>query len=169
MLSCFRHVQLFATLWTIAHQAPLSMGFPRQEHWSGLPLPLPGIFLTQGLNLRLLCLLHWQVDSLPLLLPGKPRVATCFNEKINLAANQKRKSLTRCTDVYKLSNTPQEPAHNSDHLAVRDRKQGRSNTARVSLALLPGYRCSVTTRTEKLTGRQDHRKHDELAGGEERK
>ena len=34
---------------------------------------------------------------------------------------------------------------------------------------LPGYRCSVTTRTEKLTGRQDHRKHDELAGGEERK
>ena len=113
MLSCLRHVQIFATLWTIAHQAPLSMGFSRQEHWSGLPLPPPGIFLTQGLNLRLSCLLHWQVDSLPLLLPGKPRVATCFNEKINLAANQKRKSLTRCTDVYKLSNTPQEPAHNS--------------------------------------------------------
>ena len=32
-------VQLFVTPWTVAHQAPLSMGFPRQEHWSGLPFP----------------------------------------------------------------------------------------------------------------------------------
>ena len=39
MLSCFSHVQLFATLWTIACQAPLSMGFSRQEDWSGLPRP----------------------------------------------------------------------------------------------------------------------------------
>ena len=37
------HVQLFATLWTLAHQAPLSMGFSRQEHWSGLPFPFPGV------------------------------------------------------------------------------------------------------------------------------
>ena len=36
------HVQLFATLWTVAHQAPLSMGFPRQEYWRGLPFPPPG-------------------------------------------------------------------------------------------------------------------------------
>ena len=35
------HVQLFATLWTIAHQAPLSMGFSRQESWGGLPFPSP--------------------------------------------------------------------------------------------------------------------------------
>ena len=49
-------------------------------------------------------------------------------KKISLAANQKRKSLTRCTDIYKLSNTPQEPAHYSDHLAVPDRKRGRSNS-----------------------------------------
>ena len=39
MLSCFNRVQLCATLWTIACQAPLSMGFPRQEYWSGLPFP----------------------------------------------------------------------------------------------------------------------------------
>ena len=32
-------VQLFVTLWTIAHQAPMSMGFSRQEYWSGLPFP----------------------------------------------------------------------------------------------------------------------------------
>ena len=37
MLSCFSHVQLFAILWTVDHQAPLLMGFSRQEHWSGLP------------------------------------------------------------------------------------------------------------------------------------
>ena len=41
VLSCFSHVRLFATLWTVARQAPLSMGFPRQEYWSGLPCPPP--------------------------------------------------------------------------------------------------------------------------------
>ena len=43
--------QLFATPWTVAHQAPLSMRFPRQEYWSGLPLPPPGVFPTHGSNL----------------------------------------------------------------------------------------------------------------------
>ena len=52
---------LYATLWTAAHQAPLSMGFSRQEYWSRLPFPLQGIFLTQGLNPPTL-----QADSLPL-------------------------------------------------------------------------------------------------------
>ena len=42
MLSHFSCVRLFATPWTIARQAPLSMGFSRQEYWSGLPFPLPG-------------------------------------------------------------------------------------------------------------------------------
>ena len=42
MLSHFSHGRLFATPWTVAHQAPLSMGFPRQEYWSGLPCPSPG-------------------------------------------------------------------------------------------------------------------------------
>ena len=60
-LSC---VQLFATPWTVAHQALLSMEFSRQEYWSELPLLSPGgISLTQGLNL---CLLNWQADSIPL-------------------------------------------------------------------------------------------------------
>ena len=53
-------------------QAPLSMGFSRPEYWSELPFLLQGIFLTQGWNPRLLCLLHWQAGSLPLVLPGKP-------------------------------------------------------------------------------------------------
>ena len=41
-LSHFSRVQLFATLWTVAHQAPLSMGFFKQEYWSRLPCPPPG-------------------------------------------------------------------------------------------------------------------------------
>ena len=64
VLSCFSHVWLFVTLWTLAHQATLSMGFSRQEYWNGLPTLLQGIFLIQGYNLHLLPLLHWQVDSL---------------------------------------------------------------------------------------------------------
>ena len=47
-------VQLLATLWTVAHQAPLSEGFPRQEYWSGLPFPSPGDLSDQGLNSHLL-------------------------------------------------------------------------------------------------------------------
>ena len=42
MLSCFSHVRLFVTLWIIAYQTPLSMGFSRQECWSGLWFPTPG-------------------------------------------------------------------------------------------------------------------------------
>ena len=42
VLSHFSHFQLFVTLWTVALQAPPSMGFSRQEHWSGLPCPPPG-------------------------------------------------------------------------------------------------------------------------------
>ena len=41
VLSCFSHVWLFATRWTVAHQAARSMGFSRQEYWSSLPFPAP--------------------------------------------------------------------------------------------------------------------------------
>ena len=71
MLSLSSCVALFVTLWTVAHQAPLSMGFSRQEYWSGCLAILQGIFPPQGLNLCLLCLLHWQACSLPLASPGK--------------------------------------------------------------------------------------------------
>ena len=45
-------VRLFATLWTVACQAPLSMGFSRQEYWSGLPFPSPGDLPNPGIELR---------------------------------------------------------------------------------------------------------------------
>ena len=48
------HAGLFATPWTVTYQAPLSMGFPRQEYWNGLPFPSPGIFPSQESNPSLL-------------------------------------------------------------------------------------------------------------------
>ena len=65
------HVRLFATLRTVAHQAPLSMGFSRQEYWRGLPCPLPRDLPNPGIEPRSPKL---QADSLPSEPPGKPTV-----------------------------------------------------------------------------------------------
>ena len=71
MLSCF---WLFADPWTVAHQAPLSTGFPMQEYWSGLPFPSPGDLPDPRIKPESLNLLHWQVGSSPLVSLGKPKV-----------------------------------------------------------------------------------------------
>ena len=68
VLSHFRRVQLFSTLWTVAHQAPLSKGFSRQERWSGLPCPPPGDLPHPGTK----PMSPWWVDSLPLSHQGSP-------------------------------------------------------------------------------------------------
>ena len=65
-LSCIR---LFVTPWTVACQAPLSMGFSRQEFQSGLPFPSPGDRPDSGIEPKSPAL---QVDSLPTELQGKP-------------------------------------------------------------------------------------------------
>ena len=62
-------VWLFETPWTVAHQAPLSMGFSRQEHWSRLPCLPPGDFHDPGIQPGSPTS---QADSLPSKLPGKP-------------------------------------------------------------------------------------------------
>ena len=85
MLHHFSHVWLFATLRTVAGQAPLSVGFSMQVSWSGLPWPPPGDLPTRGFNPRLLRLLHWQAGSLLLAPPGKPgyhrlRLLSCHIE-----------------------------------------------------------------------------------------
>ena len=59
MLSHFTHVQPFAMLQTVACQASLSMGFSRQEYWSGLPYPSPEDLPNPGIEPHLLCLLLW--------------------------------------------------------------------------------------------------------------
>ena len=63
------HVRPFVAPWTVSLQAPLSMGFSRQEYQSGLPLPTPGDLPKPGIKPKSL---HWQADSLPLVPPGKP-------------------------------------------------------------------------------------------------
>ena len=50
MLNCFSRVWFFGIPWAVAHQAPLSMGFSRQEHWSGLPFPSPGNLPNPGIK-----------------------------------------------------------------------------------------------------------------------
>ena len=66
-----------AALWTVAHQALLSLGFSRREYWGGLPRPPPGDLPDPGVGTCLLNLLHWQVGSLPPAPPGKPPLLLC--------------------------------------------------------------------------------------------
>ena len=63
------HVRLFVIPWTVAYQAPLSMGFSRQECWIGLPFPSPGDLPDPGIEPGSATL---QVDALPSEPPGKP-------------------------------------------------------------------------------------------------
>ena len=64
MCACvFSHRQLFVTPWTVVQQAPLSVGFPRQEYWSGLPFPPPGDLFHPG------------IEFMP---PGSPTLAGRF-------------------------------------------------------------------------------------------
>ena len=64
-------VGLFATPWTVAHQAPLSMGFSKEEHWSGLPLPSPGDLPDPVIKPASPVSPALQADSLPLKRSGK--------------------------------------------------------------------------------------------------
>ena len=66
-LSC---VELFATPWTVTYQAPLSMGFSRQEYWSGLPFPSPGDLPDPGIEPGSPAL---QADTLTSEPPEKPK------------------------------------------------------------------------------------------------
>ena len=72
LLSHFSCVRPCATLWTVAHQAPLSIGFPRQEYWSGLPCPPPGDRPDPEIESRSSAL---QADSLPLSHQGNPNMS----------------------------------------------------------------------------------------------
>ena len=63
--------QFFLTPWTVAHQAPLSMGFPKQEYWSKLPFPSLGDLPYPGIEPRSPAL---QIESLPSELPRKPNI-----------------------------------------------------------------------------------------------
>ena len=81
LLSHFSSVRFFVTLWTVAHQAPLSMGFSRQEYWSGLPFPPPGDLRNPGIEPRSPEL---QADSLPSEPPGKVKVKVKSLSRVRL-------------------------------------------------------------------------------------
>ena len=72
VFSRFTRVRLFVTPWTVAHQAPLSVGFSGQEYCSGLPCPPPGDLVNSGTEPISLVSPALQAGSLPTELPGKP-------------------------------------------------------------------------------------------------
>ena len=64
-VSSLSHVQLFVTPWTVAYEAALSMGFSRQEYWSGLPFPSPGDLSDPGIKLVSSALQAYALPSKP--------------------------------------------------------------------------------------------------------
>ena len=85
------HVWFFATPWTVAHQAPLSMGFSRQEYWSRLPFPPPGDLPNPGAEPTSPVSPALQVGSLPTVPPGKST-----KEDIQMA----KKHIERCSIYF---------------------------------------------------------------------
>ena len=84
--SHFSCVQLFVTLWTLAHQATLPMDSPGKNTGVGFHALLQRIFPTQRSNLCLLCLLHWEAGSLPLAPP----------EKLSLIIRERQVKIIKC-------------------------------------------------------------------------
>ena len=105
MLSCFSCVQLCATLWTVGHEAPLPMGFSRQEYWSGFPFPPPGDLPDPGIELRSPAL---QADYLPSEPLGKPFLLQrqesiaelCYKENLSSLETREQKCINYQTDSY---------------------------------------------------------------------
>ena len=85
---CFSHVRFWDTLWTVACQAPLTVGFPRQEYWNGLTSPSPGDLPDPGIELSSLRSPALQAGSLPLAPPGKPKKSTRYFNKTDLTESQ---------------------------------------------------------------------------------
>ena len=92
VLSCFSPVWLFETLWTVALQSPLSMGFSRQEYWSGSPLPSPGDLPDTEFKRVFSATPVLKADSLPLSHQGSPNhnivlvKLNCHNVWVSLVA-----------------------------------------------------------------------------------
>ena len=99
-------VRLFATPWSVAHQAPPSMGFSRQEYWSGLPFPSPGDLPDPGIEPRSPTL---QADALTSEPPGKPHpkaklvpkkrslVVCCWTDPLQLSESQQNHCIWVCS------------------------------------------------------------------------
>ena len=123
MLSHFSRIQLFVTSWTVAHQAPLSMEFSRQEYWGGLPclppgdLPNPGIepgslmtsalageFFTNGVTKSRTRLSHWTELSWT---PWKPNVVLLLHRIVEINMENSQEYL-HIKHFLKLLNSPKD-------------------------------------------------------------
>ena len=101
-------VQLFATSWTVAYQASPSMGFSRQEYWSGLPFPSPGDLPNPGIEPRSPALEEDALTSEP---PGKLRVVPILIYKPGvlqecLSPQERMQPLKAGTRICYVTNTP---------------------------------------------------------------
>ena len=85
-------VQHFATIWTVAHQALLSMGFPRQEYWIGLPFPSPGDLPDPGIKPESSVFPAFQPHSLPSESLGKPQLAVWSGNNLSLDLSSQKPS-----------------------------------------------------------------------------
>ena len=104
--SPFSHIQLFETAWTVAHQAPLSMGFTRQEHWSGLWFPPPGSVSHPGIELGFSALadgffptsITWEAQCLASLTANK--------KSVRAAMLTRMLRMSRIMQVWKMHSVP---------------------------------------------------------------
>ena len=107
VLCHFRHVQLFATLWTVAHQDLLSMGFSKQQYWSGLPCPPPGNLPDPGIEPIFLMSPALAGGFFTLVPPGKPRWECVHRSNANIAPFYTRDLIIfRFWDEYSYFKTP---------------------------------------------------------------
>ena len=125
LLSCS-----FATLWTVAHQAPLSMGFSRQEYWSWLSFPSPGNLPDPGIEPSAPAATPaLQSDSLP----GKPIGTRAFSKRIQLTSNSGRDGLksggNKCPDLTHLPSPPAGSSHGANQLEAREQDSGSAQTS----------------------------------------
>ena len=94
VLKPFSHVWLFETPWTVAHQAPLSMRFSRQEYWSGLPCSPPGDLPNPGIEPMAPMSPALQADSLPLSHQETPEWFIVIIKKSNTKTWKKESKIT---------------------------------------------------------------------------
>ena len=83
----------FVTPWTVTRQAPLSMGFPRQEYWNGLPFPSPGDLHDRGIQFVSPALAGWFFTPEP---PGKPEIS--HTNKIEHSNHKKSREAAKACD-----------------------------------------------------------------------
>ena len=147
VMMCAKSLQLcltlFATLWVVAHQAPLSIRFFRWEHWS-VQTAMPssrGSSRPRGSNPHLLWLLHWQVGSLPLTPPGKPGCALV------------REDRERGRKIAEQIRRPCEDGAESGVLLLRARMPGATGRWKKPRRILPERLCKDSPR-ETLQGEE---------------